>query len=331
MERVHGMALLRLAGPVLLAAISVLAASSSLADDKSPPQSAERGKELKADLLLKNNIGLTMRLIPAGDFIMGSPESEAGRDKDERQHRVRITKAFYLGEFEVTQAEYRSVMGKNPSWFSATGGGHLNVRGVSTDRFPVETVSWYEALEFCNQLSVLEKQPPYYSLKNVVRNADGSVEQADVTLLGGGGYRLPTEAEWEYACRAGSTTPFHFGPDCDSQQANVDGRELGNDGLKHAYLRRTAAVGSYEANAFGLYDLHGNVWEWCSDWYDKDYYNNSPANDPTGSLTGRLRIRRGGSWDRGPKGARSAYRRQSLPSHRYIFIGFRVARDLSGP
>lgn len=325
------MSLWRIAGPTLLAAAAVLAASRPLANDKPSLPSAKGVKELKSDTLLKNSIGLTMRLISAGDFVMGSPESEDGRDNDERQHRVRITRSFYLGEFEVTQAEYRSVMGVNPSWFSANGGGRLNVRGVSTDRFPVETVSWFEALEFCNRLSVLEKLPPYYSLKNIVRNSDGSVEKADVTPLGGDGYRLPTEAEWEYACRAGSNTPYQFGPECDSERANVDGRELGKDGAKSAYLRRTAAAGSYEANAFGLYDMHGNVWEWCSDWYDTDYYKSSPANDPTGSETGTLRIRRGGSWDRGPKGARSAYRRQSLPSHRYIFIGFRLARSLTSP
>ncbi len=170
-----------------------------------------------------NSIGMKLALIPAGTFLMGSPDSELGRCPDEGpQHEVTISRPFYLSIHPVTQREYQTVMGVNPACFMA----NLFKRNPG---HPVEQVSWDEAVDFCQRLSSLAAE----------KHA-GRV------------YRLPTEAEWEYACRAGTTTPFHFGTSLFSIQANID------------YNRnRTTKVGSYPPNAWGLYDMHGNVWEWC--------------------------------------------------------------------
>jgi serine/threonine protein kinase/formylglycine-generating enzyme required for sulfatase activity len=202
-----------------------------------------------------NSIGMKLVLIPAGRFMMGSPNEEKDRHIDEEEHEVEITKGFYLGIYEVTQKQYETVMGKNPGWFSNDGGGKDKVKGMNTDEFPVERVSWNDAQAFLNRLSGLEEE-----------------QQA------GRQYRLPTEAEWEYACRGGATpsTSYHLGGTIVANLAN----------FKDTTLNRTCKVGSYKPNAFGLYDMHGNVWEWCADWYDKDYYGNSPRRDPQGPPPG---------------------------------------------
>src|SRR5262249_18504999 len=157
------------------------------------------------------------------------------------QHRVRITRPFYLGVTEVTQGQYQAVMGENPSQFK------------TSDDLPVDNVSWFDAVKFCDRLSERENRKPCYLI-------DGD----QVSITGGNGYRLPTEAEWEYACRAGSATAFGFGDD----EARLGGLAWfsGNSGGK------THPVAQRQANAFGLYDMHGNVWEWCWDAYDADYY-----------------------------------------------------------
>ena len=201
------------------------------------------------------------------------------------------------------------MMGRNPSWFSATGDGKDSVAGQDTRRHPVENVSWNDAIAFCNKLSEREGLRPYYR--------SGAEEQS-----GGDGYRLPTEAEWEYACRAGSTTRYSFGDDAASlgEFAWYDG----NSGSK------THPVGQKRPNAFGLYDMHGNVWEWCWDGYEERYYANSPTDDPLGPSQAAVRVIRGGSWDNDPRDARSANRSRGTPGDRDDDLGFRVARVQSG-
>ncbi|MCD6328514.1 formylglycine-generating enzyme family protein [bacterium] len=223
--------------------------------------------------------GIKFVWIPPGEFWMGSPKSEKKRFNNEGPlHTVRIAKGFWLGKFEVTQAEYERVMGKNPSHFK--GSSH-----------PVESLSWNDAVEFCGKLS----------------GQSGAI------------YRLPTEAEWEYACRAGTTTRFNTG-DSDS--------ELGRAGWYAGNSRRkTHDVGQKAPNAWGLFDMHGNVWEWCSDWYGEDYYGSSPGVDPTGPGSGSRRVIRGGSWYNLARYCRSAARYRYDPRYRYFNIGLRVARS----
>ncbi|MBS1794308.1 MAG: formylglycine-generating enzyme family protein [Acidobacteria bacterium] len=222
--------------------------------------------------------------IPAGSFTMGSPPGEKDREDNENQHRVTIGRDFYLGKYEVTQAQWKAVMGSNPSIFKG-------------DNLPVENVSWDDAQEFIKKL-----------------NAKGE-----------GTYRLPTEAEWEYAARAGTTTAFSFGDSLSSEQANFDGNYPYGTASKGKYLAKTTPVGSYAPNGWGLYDMHGNVWEWCADWYG-DYPDGSVA-DPTGPGSGSNRVNRGGSWRSHGRGLRSAYRYGYVPSDRYYILGFRLVRN----
>jgi formylglycine-generating enzyme required for sulfatase activity len=280
--------------------------------------------------LLSNSIGMKLALIPAGEFQMGAPAGEEHAGSDEKpQHRVRITTPFYVGTYQVTQGEFERVMGRNPSWFSAHGDRKEWVSGQNTSRFPVEHVSWYDAVEFCNKLSESENPPPYYRMTNVGRNYDGSIKAADVAVAGGNGYRLPTEAEWEYACRAGTTTPFHFGTALNGSEVNCDCNNPYSTTEKGEYLDRTTTVGSYNPNAFGLYDMHGNVWEWCWDWYDKEYYGKSPEADPIGPSSGSDRVYRGGSWNTYAV-FRAALRDRNSPAYQYDILGFRLARSSGG-
>ena len=236
--------------------------------------------------------GMTFTLIPAGTFTMGSPEAEVNRGPGQGpQHTVQISRPFYMGVYEVTQGEYESVMGTNPSSFKT-------VSGQNTSRFPVEQVSWNDAVEFCQKLSA----------------KDG------VT------YRLPTEAEWEYACRANTTTPFHFGSTLNGDQANVDGNFPYGTTTKGPCHQRTTTVGSYPKNAFGLFDLHGNVWEWCEDVYDEKAYasRSGTTTDPKGTSGSESRVLRGGSWLNGSLHARLANRNWNSPVSRNGTYGFRV-------
>jgi formylglycine-generating enzyme required for sulfatase activity len=259
----------------------------------------------KADPEIRNSIDMRFRRIPAGKFRMGSPASEADRGDDEQQHTVEITRPFAMGVFEVTQGEYERVVGKNPSFFSSTGGGKKVLDNPDTHRFPVENVTWEQAVEFCRRLTALPAEQ-----------------------TAGRKYRLPTEAEWEYACRGGvpESLPFHYGTSLSSAQANFDGNRPYGGAAKGVLLNRTTPVGSHEPNGFGLYDMHGNVAEWCSDWWDKDYYISSPAQDPTGPSGGTLRVLRGGSWMNDGKDCRAADRKHSIGITRYASnaYGFRV-------
>jgi formylglycine-generating enzyme required for sulfatase activity len=268
--------------------------------------------------VLTNSVGMKLALIPAGKFLMGSPSTEKERDDTERQHAVEITKPFYLGVYEVTQREYEKLMGKrnergkqNPWNYGA----HFDAgRGGGPDH-PMEQVKWGQAVEFCNRLSALAEE------KRAGRR-----------------YRLPTEAEWEYACRAGTKTAFHFGDTLSADEANFNGNYPYGSAAKGPYLRKTAKVGSYKPNAWGLYDMHGNVAEWCSDWYDPNYYKDSPKADPTGPEKGVLatdykdfyRVIRGGCWLDEARGCRSAYRFRAMPHEPYRLIGLRVVCEVRG-
>ncbi len=253
--------------------------------------------------VLTNSLGMKLALIPAGKFQMGSAATEADRDPEEVQHEVVITRPFYLGVYAVTQDQFQKVMGKNPAFFNEGRGGG--------PEHPVEQVRWAEAAEFCKKLSDLPAEKK-----------------------AGRAYRLPTEAEWEYACRAGTTTAFAFGDRLAATQANFNGNFPYGGAAKGPYLQKTAKVGSYKPNAWGLYDMHGNVWEWCSDWYDPDYYKNSPREDPTGPPKGVLStgfgndffaVVRGGCWLDEARGCRSAYRFRFQSVEVYRLVGFRAA------
>jgi formylglycine-generating enzyme required for sulfatase activity/serine/threonine protein kinase len=233
--------------------------------------------------IVTNSIGMKLVFIPAGGFVMGSPSSESQRDNDEGpQHKVTISKSFYMGIYEVTQEQYQAVMGNNRSYFKG-------------ENLPAERVSWNDAVEFCKKLSRKE----------------------------GKTYRLPTEAEWEYACRAGTTTPFNTGETISTECANYYGNYTYGNGHKGLYRQKTTPVGSFSPNAFGLYDMHGNVWEWCQDRYDSKYYSNSPTVDPQGPSKGQYRVLRGGSW-LNTWGCRSALRFKDKPNKRGGDFGFRV-------
>jgi formylglycine-generating enzyme required for sulfatase activity len=202
----------------------------------------------------------------------------------------------------VTQAQYQKLTGKNPSYFRP-GGRIKKVKELDTSCFPVEQVSWGEALVFCRELAELAEE------KRQLRQ-----------------YALPSEAQWEYACRAGalSPSPFHFGASLCSRQANFDGRHPFGGAAKGPYVKRPTHVGSYTPNAYGLLDLHGNVWEWCADWHAEDSYAHSPRKDPPGPPTGDSRVLRGGSWEDIAWGCRSASRNWSHPDSLASFYGFRV-------
>jgi formylglycine-generating enzyme required for sulfatase activity/serine/threonine protein kinase len=251
-----------------------------------------------------NSIGMILVLVEPGVFLMGSPPGEAERD-NEHQHEVEITQPFYAGIYLVTQEQYHRVMDQTPSWFSSTGSGEAKVENLDTRQFPVESVTHDDAVEFCRRLSELpeEKENGYL-------------------------YRLPTEAEWEYICRGGPffkkpSPPFYFGNSLSPSQANFNGNYPYGGAAEGVYLERPTKVGSYPPNPLGLYDLHGNVWEWCADWYDKEYYKHSPRKDPQGPEKGKNRVLRGGAWYGDGRICRAACRNEGLPSER-LNRGFRV-------
>ncbi|MGD2183222.1 SUMF1/EgtB/PvdO family nonheme iron enzyme [Lusitaniella coriacea] len=243
---------------------------------------------------LGNEVKLEMVAILSGTFWMGSPETEEGRDDDESpQHEVKIA-PFFIGKYEITQEQWKAVAAL-PKIERDLEPDPSKFKGVKR---PVEQVSWYDAEEFCKRLS---KQT-------------------------GREYRLPSEAEWEYACRAGTTTPFHFGETITIDLANYDGNYIYANAPKGKYRQQTTEVGSFSPNTFGLYDMHGNVREWCADhWHDN--YNGAPDNK-TIWLSGNksnTRLLRGGSWNDNPWYCRSANRGRYAPGYRYDVIGFRVA------
>jgi formylglycine-generating enzyme required for sulfatase activity len=237
--------------------------------------------------LITNSIGMKLKLIPAGEFLMGSPADEKDRMTNETQHRVEITQPFYLGVTEVTQGQWFAVMQTKP-W----AGEYVVKEG---DLYAATYVSWDDANEYCLRLSENE----------------------------GKTYRLPTEAEWEHACRGGTTTAFSFGNDAGSLNDYAWFiTNAGNIGEKYAH-----EVGTKKANPFGLHDMHGNVFEWCNDW--SGGHDSSAVVDPQGPSTGSWRVNRGGGWGYSASGCRSAYRFESPPSYRHGYLGFRLALSSS--
>jgi formylglycine-generating enzyme required for sulfatase activity len=278
---------------VTLALLLVLAVGRSIATAEAPLE------------VLENSIGIRLVKIPAGEFDMGAAEGERdekrikalmkemgkvavvaadGEPDEKRVHRVRIGRPFFLGRTEVTNAQWKQVMGSVPSRSQA-------------DDHPVERVSWHDAVAFCDTLSALPAE----------RSA-GRV------------YRLPTEAEWEYACRAGTTTKFSFGDD--AERLGEHGWYFENAGGE------TRAVGTLRPNPWGLHDMHGNVWEWCGDWYGE--YGTAAETDPPGPSAGGVRVDRGGGWSSYIKACRSSSRAASDPSRRYGFLGLRLALSAPG-
>jgi formylglycine-generating enzyme required for sulfatase activity len=238
---------------------------------------AEPGADLEKSLSLDLGQGVKIEfvLIPAGEFMMG----QANGDVDEASHKVAITKPFYMAKYEVTQEQWKAVMGTDPSKFKG-------------DKNPVDSVSWIDAQDFCKKLG--EKL-------------------ADRMLS----FSLPTEAQWEYACRAGTTTKYYYG-DKDGDFVDYGWCKRNSEGTTHP-------VGQKKPNAWGLYDMHGNVIEWCADWFGKDYYQASPPSDPTGPETGLQRTVRGGCWFSHPDGCRCTDRTHWSPNLRSPYSGFRVA------
>ena len=263
----------------------------------------ERARKAGDTLTVDLGGGVKLDLVwcPAGEFMMGSPSTEEDRDDDERQHRVRLTKGFWLGKYEVTQEQWERVMGSNPSRFKGA-------------RNPVEQVSWEGCQRFVEELN-----------KRVQRTEDGGRKAV---------FRLPTEAEWEYACRAGTSMRFSFGDSdadlwrygnyCD--RANTSGYswqdKTHNDGHD-----KTAPMGSFRPNAWGLHDMHGNVWEWCQDWYGS--YPTGTVTDPAGPGSGSSRVFRGGCWFTLARSCRSAVRSMLSPDIRDFILGLRLAMDQS--
>ena len=229
--------------------------------------------------------------INGGTFTMGSPAAESGRSGNEGPQRQVTLSSFYIGRYEITQAEYQEIMGANPSSFKG-------------QDLPVETVSWFDAIDYCNRRSEKEGLIPVYTISgNSVRWNENA-----------NGYRLPSEAEWEFACRAGSQTPFYTGT-----SVNEAGWHSGNSG------GRTHPVGTKQPNSWGLYDMHGNVLEWCWDWLGT--YSGEAQTDPRGAISGSSRVYRGGCFRFEAHQSRSAFRFGNHPNLRVFLVGLRVARS----
>jgi formylglycine-generating enzyme required for sulfatase activity len=260
-------------------------------------------------------------LVPPGTFLMGSPTDEKDRNDDEQQHEVTITKPFYMGVHPVTVGQWRAFADatgykteaeQGDGAYGWTGGTWVTDRNLNWqtpgfaqgDNHPVTCVSWNDAVAFCDWLNKMEPERAY---------------------------QLPSEAEWEYACRGGPTSsskPFHFKQPTtalSSTQANFDGNYPYGGAATGPYREATTPVGSFEPNTLGVYDLHGNVWEWCRDWHDENYYPSSPTHDPPGPSQGSRRAYRGGSWVHHGLGSRAAYRSRGGPSLRNNYLGFRIA------
>jgi formylglycine-generating enzyme required for sulfatase activity len=230
-----------------------------------------QGQRIEIPKSFTNAIGMKFVWIAPGTFLMGSPKEEKEREDDEIQHKVTFNRGIYMAIHPVTQEEWIATMGTNPS------------RHTGEKNLPVEWVSWDDCQQFIKKL----------------RNKDNKL------------YRLPTEAEWEYCCRAGTTTPFHFGETISTDQANYQGDYTYANGKEGVNREKTTPVGRFPANAWGLHDMHGNVFQWCQDWYGSVPQNDTV--DPQGPEKGKHRVMRGGSWLDYPKYCRSAFRGSDAP------------------
>lgn len=305
--------------------------------------------------LIANMLGMKFVMIPAGEFLMGSDESPDTLARDfpllERKrfeelideapvHEVRITRSFYLGQHEVTVGQFRRFVeasGYKPESEADGTGGY----GYSRD-YDAEKSARGDAFEGRNQKYSWHNpgfaQGDDHPVVNVTWN-DAVAMSLWLSEKEGVHYRLPSEAEWEYAARAGTRTRYHNGDEVREllKVANLFDADAGKNWQKwqshalsgHDGFAFTAPVGSFASNAFGLYDMHGNVWEWCADWYGEDYYSKSPLNDPAGPQSGNVRIRRGGSWHTWPFYVRSSYRNWNSANTRYTLVGIRLLREES--
>jgi formylglycine-generating enzyme len=238
--------------------------------------------------------GITMLPVPAGTFEMGSNK---GENREKPVHTVTLD-SFLMGKTEITQGQYKAITGKNPSNY------------FGDDKLPVDRVSWYDAVKFCNLLS---------DKAGFIRCYDETTWVCDFSK---NGFRLPTEAEWEYTCRAGTKTVYYSGNTVEdlAKAAWYGNIEIGNsDNIPHF-------VGMKAPNKWGFYDMHGSVWDWCNDWYDENYYKSSPGNNPKGPSTGKMKVMRGGSWVINPELLTSSYREPYVPDLNYLDIGFRIVR-----
>lgn len=264
-----------------------------------------RGEETPASPF-ENSVGMTLIPVRVGEYVMGSPETEKSRRDDEAQVPVKITKPFLIGEAEVTQGQWKAVMGTSFKELLETKAGPLG-RGANLVLEPSATgkdqpmcfVNWADAMGFCEKLT----------------------EKEAGTLPEGYRYSLPSEAQWEYACRAGTTTVFSYGDTLTSEQANFYGPKPYGVKEEGVYREKTTPVKSFEPNAWGIYDMHGNLYEWCLDWYGETL---SGGDDPAGVGEGEGRVIRGGTWNRTATSCRSAYRYSAGPESRSYNIGFRV-------
>ena len=283
--------------------------NTSQPTQQSSASSTENAHSDNADIAVPEEF----MLINGGTFQMGSPESEAWRIEDEITHTVTLSD-YYISAYEVTHEEYQAAMGTNPSTFSG-------------ENLPVESISWMDAVQYCNARSIQEGLTPAYTIEGQNVSWDRSAN----------GYRLPTEAEWEYACRAGTETPFNTETSISADEANYWGNypyliednyfSQGNLETKPGiYRQTTVAVGSFQPNAWGLYDMHGNVGEWVWDWYGS--YEAGEQTDPTGPASGTLRVNRGGGWNDFAKNLRSAYRATLPPDSASFNLGMRLVRNV---
>lgn len=272
-------------------------------------------KHLGVPVELTNSIGMRFAAIPPGEFTMGSPElDQVTWNPEKPQHRVRITRPFYMGILEVTQEQFKGVTDTTPSHFSQGGKGADKISDQDTSRLPVESVSWNDAVSFNERLSAITEER--------------SAQRA---------YRLPLEAKWEYACRGGTATACYFGK-TPSRMRNL--RDVNDHAWWGAFEISMVPItrchietnphpgGQKKPNAWGLYDMYGNVEEWCQDWYGPEYYDNAPLEDPPGPSAGSKRVPRGGSWSGGCGFCRSAYRDGEGQDTRRFYLGFRVALDI---
>ncbi|HZI95386.1 MAG TPA: formylglycine-generating enzyme family protein [Patescibacteria group bacterium] len=265
----------------IAAALAILAACRHAAPEIPHPP---------PDSWIEPTTGMVFVLIKSGDFVMGSTAQEPGREPAELPHLVRVSKDFYLGRDEVTQRQWRRVMGGDPSHFTRCGAD-----------CPVEQVSWHQVREYLARLQ---------------RAGAAAGER----------FRLPTEAEWEYSCRAGTTTPFSTGANLTTLQANYDGNHPYDGFPTGIYREGPTPVGSFAPNAWGLRDMHGNVWEWCED--DFCPYPADAVTDPVGSCSSERKVIRGGSWYFDANSARCALRYTHQPADRGFSLGFRVVREV---
>ena len=297
--------------PLLIIVLVILLPGLAVAADLSPGKSAGERRVMEV-----KGRQLALRWCPPGTFKMGSPATEPERTKDEPQHEVTLTHGFWMMETEVTQALWTAVAGKIDAKFKG-------------DDQPAEPVTWYDAVEFCNQLSTACGLNPAYTINKETKDPKNHVEDKQDALKWlvsdvpeANGFRLPTEAQWEYACRAGTLTAFSWGVDVNTSMANYNGSNAYNNGEKGPYLAKTTPVGSYPANPWGFRDIHGNVWEWCWDWYGS--YAEGHVTDPVGPNEGETRVLRGGVWHYKPAYLRSAARYKDKPAKRWDLLGVRL-------